>query len=177
MFLRSGIRRCFTPRPGTCWCSSAAATGTGISVGIIGVGQMGAAMLKAFIGTTQGKIAYPITAADVDPAALQKANELVGGVSTTADNAQVALAHDVLVVATEPEDVPHVLAEISTVLANKVRVCRGCLELYQWLACVAGVHHLHYCVLHGGCSRRWLFQLQQASVPRICWSKFQQVHA
>ena len=90
-------------------------------------------MLKAFIDATEstkGQIGYPITVSDVNPAALQKVNELVGGVTTTSDNAKVALAHDVLVVATEPEDVPHVLAEISPVLANKVRVCRGCLELY-----------------------------------------------
>lgn len=154
-----------TPRPGTCWCSSSAvaAPGPGISVGIIGVGQMGAAMLKAFIDATEstkGRISYPITVSDVDPAALQKANELVGGVTTAADNAKVALAHDVLVVATEPEDVPHVLAEISPVLANKVRVCRACLELHQCLTCVAGIHHslILHCMTavnagHFDCSR------------------------
>ena len=79
-------------------------------------------MLKAFLDPT-GSVG-PITVSDVDPVALQRI-EGMGAVAATLDNTEVARAHDVLVVATEPEDVPHVLAEISPVLSNKVRPPAG----------------------------------------------------
>lgn len=82
---------------------------------------MGTAMLKAFLASpaTQ-RYMSPVTASDVDPVALQKVGDL-SGVTSTPHNSEVAQAHDVVLVATEPEDVPHVLAEISPVLLSKVR--------------------------------------------------------
>ena len=121
MLLRCSVRSAtyFTAGRHFCSASAGAAATSATSVGIIGVGQMGTAMLKAFVDTgSMGRI----TASDVDPAALQKVEGLVGAAATcTLDNSEVALVHDVLVVATEPDDVAHVLAEIYPVLCQKVR--------------------------------------------------------
>ena len=53
------------------------------------------------------------------PAALERAGNLAG-VTVTTENCDVAREHDVLLIGTEPEDVSHVLAEISPVLQDNV---------------------------------------------------------
>ena len=110
---------------------SAASTPT-ISVGVIGVGQMGTAMLKAFLDmVSTGGVAPGITVSDISAAALERAGNLAG-VTVTTENCDVAREHDVLLIGTEPEDVSHVLAEISPVLQDNVgrspSRSRACLD-------------------------------------------------
>ena len=84
-----------------------------ISVGVIGCGQMGTAMLRGFLATDSIDRAA-ITVSDIDSAARDRAAAL--GAAATADNLEVAATHDVLLLGTEPEDIPHVLAEITPAL-------------------------------------------------------------
>ena len=74
---------------------------------------MGTAMLRGFL-KTEGVDGCGITVSDIDQEACERARGL--GVAVARSNADVAAAHDVLLLGTEPEDVPHVLAEISPVL-------------------------------------------------------------
>jgi hypothetical protein len=69
--------------------------------------------------------------------------------------------HDVLVVATEPDDVAHVLAEIYPVLCQKVRPSDHMTNTHARAR--AHTHtcppfsHTHACVYGAHCSQRWSF--------------------
>lgn len=80
---------------------------------------MGTAMLRAFLQSGQVQ-ADNVTVSDPDPEARTRAADL--GVSAIFDNISVASKHSIILVGTEPEDVPEVLLEISKVVEDEDRM-------------------------------------------------------
>lgn len=74
-------------------------------------------MLKGFLNSDDVKASH-ISVSDPDVRAQERAAQL--GVTVCFDNVKVASNHDVLLIGTEPEDVPEVLEQIRGVCDSKM---------------------------------------------------------
>lgn len=87
----------------------------GLTIGIIGAGTMGRALLKGLLA--QGVPRRAILAADPSATARAAARRL--GLAATDDNAHVVRQSDVVILAVKPQQFPELMAEIASVLGPR----------------------------------------------------------
>lgn len=91
----------------------------GLTLGIIGVGNLGGALAR---GALASQAVSRVVAADVSRSRLAELSDSLGDGFSTAESVAVARMSDILVVAVKPHVVPGVLLEVGPVMGRSVLV-------------------------------------------------------